>query len=323
MNRTILIILALSLFLVIPLAYADAHLPIGLLKIQEENQRIASETVAKVSFLIAFLAGVTTVLSPCILPLLPAFFAYTFKERKQITKMTLMFFFGFAPVFALLGIVATAAGKSLVVLIGSLNFFVMIAGFLLLTMGIFYFFGKGFSLIPVKARAHKKGILGILAYGALFGLGWIACTGPILSGVLLAASIFQNYVFAVTLMLSYSFGVFVPLFLLSFFYDKLHLEKSKFMQGKEFNIELFGKKIKLHSSNIIAGSMLIILGLVFIIYRGTWIVNGITFFGLKNYFYTFQNWILNNIAVSNLISVFILGAIVLGIWMFVRARGKK
>ena len=55
-----------------------AEIPTSLARIQEENQRAASEFLQNASIFVAFIAGITSILSPCILPLFPAYFAITF-----------------------------------------------------------------------------------------------------------------------------------------------------------------------------------------------------------------------------------------------------
>src|SRR3989338_10104393 len=131
MKKTLLGLFLIGFLLALPLAFAQTDLPLWLQKLKEENQRFATDFLESVSFLIAFLAGVTTILSPCLLPVLPAFFAYMFKERKEITRMTLMFFLGFTPIFILLGVAATFAGNLFATFFRNLGFYVPLAGFFL------------------------------------------------------------------------------------------------------------------------------------------------------------------------------------------------
>src|SRR3989344_4876783 len=99
--------LFIFIFLIFLLSFsviATSHLPAGLLKAQEANQKLASDYLETMTIALVFLAGLTSIFSPCILPLLPAFFAYTFKEKKNITKMTSVFFLGFSLSFIVLGL---------------------------------------------------------------------------------------------------------------------------------------------------------------------------------------------------------------------------
>ena len=90
---------------------AQPSIPVGLQKIIDYNNQSAADFAFKVSFFIAFLAGMLGVLSPCILPFLPAYFSYTFKEKKNITMMTLIFFSGFSIVFVAMGAAAGFIGE--------------------------------------------------------------------------------------------------------------------------------------------------------------------------------------------------------------------
>jgi cytochrome c biogenesis protein CcdA len=311
--------LALCLF-VLPLAYAqnNSDVPLGLQKIIEENNKFAAEFLTKVSFLIAFLAGVTTLLSPCLLPVLPAFFAYTFKEKTQLTKMTLLFFAGFAPIFILLGIAATTAGNFFGALFKNLDFYIILAGVMLAVLGLLTFFGLSFSFSTLSPSAQRKDWVGVLLSGMLFGFGWVVCVGPILSGVLITASVFHNYWTASLLMLAYSLGVFVPLFIIAFFYDKYNLGQSKLMQGKTVEWNILGSKIELHSHQMIAGVLLMITGVVFVLFKGTNAINGWAYFGLKDYFYIIQTFFLENALMANVLGGVLLIALVLLIWKMVR-----
>ncbi len=104
--------LGISVILFLPVVLAqESALPSNLQKIIEYNQQNSMDFGVKISFFIAFLAGMLGILSPCFLPLLPAYFSNTFKEKKNITKMTLVFFAGFAAVFVGMGVIAGFIGE--------------------------------------------------------------------------------------------------------------------------------------------------------------------------------------------------------------------
>ncbi|MCH8329242.1 MAG: hypothetical protein IIB81_02520, partial [Nanoarchaeota archaeon] len=85
----------------------DDNLPEGLHKIFDYNEDQAIFYFKNLSFVVAFLAGILSILTPCSLGILPAFFSYTFKEKKNITKMSFSFFLGFMPVFIAFVLIAT------------------------------------------------------------------------------------------------------------------------------------------------------------------------------------------------------------------------
>ena len=317
-----LLILIIGIIILSSLAYA-AELPPGLLKIQEYNDAIAQKFLQNVSFIIAFLAGITTILSPCILPLLPAYFAITFKEKKKITLTTFIFFLGFALVFILMGLLAAFTGKALTSAFKNINWLVPAVGVALVIFGTMIFLGKGFPGFTSK-RKMRNDAIGVFLSGTFFAIGWTACTGPILSGVLLMTSTFKNYATASYLMFAYSLGIFVPLFILSFFYDKIHLDKVKWL-NKETAIKIANKKFDTSIPNIIAGALFVFIGLIFIIFKGTAVFNSLQMFGLRQFFYSWQNLFIENFRTFNAIGIviFLVFVILLAYFIVKEVRAKN
>ena len=251
------IINILLLFIILlPFVYS-LTLPSGLQS--AINQTIAN--AQKISFFIAFIGGILTILSPCILPVLPAYFACTFKEKKKITKMTLVFFLGFSAIFVTYGLIAGFLGEALSKIIVNNDILIVIAGFILVLFGFVTIAGKGFSLMH-KGVKIRKNYAGIFLMGVLFAVGWSPCIGPILSGILIIASTL-GYLKSALMLFIYSLGIFIPLFIFAFFYDKHNLSQNRFIKGKELS---FGK-YKINSTNLISGILLILVGLAFIIYK--------------------------------------------------------
>ncbi|MBI2558524.1 cytochrome c biogenesis protein CcdA [Candidatus Woesearchaeota archaeon] len=281
-------IFLLSIFLLIPLAFAQS----GLQKITDYNQQQAVFYLKNLSLFVAFLGGIISVLLPCTLAILPAFFAYTFKERKEITKMTLVFFAGFSFVFVILGIFAAAIGETLAsIQFADTKILIFISGALLIVFGLMTMLGKGFSFIKIDRKTGHD-IAGIFAFGILFGLGWSACLGPVLAGILLIASTFHNYLYSGALLFFYSLGLFVPLFLISILFDKYNLTQKAWLRGREFEIKLFGKTFFMHTTKIIAGLLLISTGALFIVFNGTNVINVLDPLRTSVYAYLFEDRIL-------------------------------
>ncbi len=287
-----LLVVLLLVVMLAGFAAAASHLPPGILKVQEYNTAFAAEFLQNISIAIAFLAGMVSLFSPCILPLFPAYFAVTFKEKRRITLATFSFFLGFTAIFVLMGLLATLTGEALVSVFSGINWLVPVAGIFLIIFGVVVFLGGGFSGF-VKGRKTRSDTLGVFISGLVFAVGWTACIGPIISGVLLMAAAFRNYVTAAYLMFGYSLGIFVPLFLLSFFYDRFHVERIKWLY-KEQTIKLGARFFRTTIPNIIAGVIFIVLGIVFIIFKGTWTINAFDMFSLRGYFYTLQDMFLQN-----------------------------
>lgn len=331
MNKVIPLIF---LLLLTSIAFA-ATLPPNLENLKQAEIQQAQQSLQNISFVIAFVAGILSLLSPCILPTVPAFFAYTFKEKSAITRMTLVFFAGFAIVFVVLGMIAAYLGASLAAFPEQYTFLPVIGGLFLIAMGVLELFGRGFSsLIRVRARTTDAGrrtpkasytsrhashdTPGIFIMGNAFAVGWSACLGPILFGILSIAAILGNYAYAAFLMLSYSLGIFVPLFILAFFYDKYNFGKSRFVRGKDVKISRW----HVHSTKLISGLLFIVIGLVFIFFEGTAVVNTFDLTGTKQMFYDWQRSMLSQSLALNVLGLIALVVLLYLIWRFVR-KGKQ
>ena len=91
----------------------------------------------------AFLAGIFSFLSPCTLPILPAYFAFTFQARRdRVVLMTVAFFLGLATTLVAVGASATALSQ---VLFRNLTTITFIGGLIVIGFGIISFLGKGFT----------------------------------------------------------------------------------------------------------------------------------------------------------------------------------
>tara|TARA_Y100000310_G_scaffold340439_1_gene436237 strand:- start:6628 stop:7617 length:990 start_codon:yes stop_codon:yes gene_type:complete len=293
-NKNILLILFVFGILIFLTSFvsADSHLPANLLKILDYNKEVSENIALKVSFFVAFVAGALGILSPCILPFLPAYFSYTFKEKKNITFMTLIFFFGFSLTFIVMGIIAGFVGAQAFNVVQA-DWLMVVAGVFILGMGLLSLSGRGFSSIFSSHKRFGNDLLGTFLFGIFFALGWSACLGPILAGILGIGALLHDMVKSALLLFFYSLGNAIPLFVLAIFYDKFNLGNTRFVKGKMLNLKLFGKNWEVHSTNLISGIIFSILGLVIIIFRGTSVVNTWDFLRTKDYFYSTQEWILN------------------------------
>ena len=317
MKKINLILLSLFLLL-IPLALSQS----GLDKIRQYNQEQAVFYLQNLSFFVAFVGGMISVLLPCTLAILPAFFAYTFKERREITKMTLVFFAGFSLIFVILGIFASAIGQTLAsIQVANTKMLVMAAGALLILFGIMTILGKGFNFINLDKKTGHD-IFGIFSFGILFGLGWSACLGPVLAGILLIASTFHNYFYSAALLFFYSLGLFVPLFLISILFDKYNLTQKAWVKGKEFEVKIFGKTFFMHTTKIVAGILLIASGLTFIVFNGTSVINNLDPLRTSVYAYIFEDRLFN-IPYINLIGLAAFALFVAVVGYFIYKRGKE
>ncbi|MFS0782146.1 cytochrome c biogenesis CcdA family protein [Bacillus sp. 1P06AnD] len=182
---------------------------------------------------LAFGAGFLSFISPCSLPIYPAFLSYItgmsvgeLKSENAMLKKrsilhTLFFIIGFSFIFILLGFGTSYIGSflrnydSLIRQVGG----ILIIFFGLVIVGLF----QPAFLMKEHKMAFKNrpgGYLGSILIGLAFSLGWTPCTGPILSAVLSMAINDSNR--AIPYMVAYVLGFAIPFFILSFFIGKLN-----------------------------------------------------------------------------------------------------
>jgi len=135
--------------------------------------------------LIALLAGLFSFLSPCTLPILPAYFAITAQaSRGRMTLNSFAFFCGLASLFVVMGASASVFGSLLRDYLDSLTFW---GGVLIVVFGAMTLAGKGFSGAEFKS-APTATLAGYFFFGATFAMGWTPCVGPVLTGILILAA---------------------------------------------------------------------------------------------------------------------------------------
>ena len=308
-----MVVIGLTLLVSIYLASA-LNIPTSLQKLIDHT----SQQALSLSFFIAFLGGVLSLLSPCILPIMPAFFAYTFGEQKNITKMTFAFFSGSTIVFILLGFSASLIGKFLINNKGTLS---TISGIFMLIFGLMMIFNKGFSLMKINAakNLNNKSTLSVFIFGILFAIGFTPCIGPILASILFLAA-GSSILSAGLLLFMYSLGLMLPLFIMAYFYDKYNLASKPWIAGKEF--EFAG--LKFHTTKLIAGLMFVSLGIIYLVYNDTSIFNVIDPLRTKDFFYSTHRFLIE-IGVSKLLGNLLGIAVLLGFgyWGYKLYFGKK
>jgi cytochrome c-type biogenesis protein len=210
----------------------------------------------------AFLAGMLSFLSPCTLPLLPAYFAFSFQARKSnVVVMTLAFFLGLATTMVILGATATALS---LFLFRNLHFLTLVGGIVIIIFGLMSLLGFGFTGAQFQDRPEAT-VIGSYVYGATFSLGWSACVGPILGGILtLLATQGMGILQGVFLAFIYAMGLGLPLLLIATFFTRLGTGTRfwSFLRGKGWTVKVFGRELFLHSTSIISGLLMIFMGVL-------------------------------------------------------------
>ncbi|HUF52978.1 MAG TPA: cytochrome c biogenesis CcdA family protein [Dehalococcoidia bacterium] len=219
--------------------------------------------MVEVSFIAAFIGGVLSLLSPCSALLLPAFFAYAFQSRRELTARTFIFYLGLSTIFVPLGMGASFASF---LFLDNRDTMITVAGALLIAFGVLELAGRSLSFIrmPSGGGDDAQGLFGTYSLGMVYGFGGF-CSGPILGSVLTVAATDNNPLHGGSLLAVYALGTVVPLFALALLWDRLDLGRQRWLRG--FGVEVGA--LRIHSTNLIAGALFIVLGLSFILLDGT------------------------------------------------------
>ncbi len=243
-----------------------------------------------ISYIAAFLGGVIALLSPCSGILLPTFFAYTFKQKTKLVLATIIFYLGLMAVFIPLGLGISILSR---LFVQNQVLLFQIAGTFLLTFGALTLAGRGMPEISSGQIGAKYGLWGIFFMGAISGFTLGSCVGPILGAILTLAALSADAYRSISLMLVYGLGLVLPLLILSLAFEKLHWERSPLIQGKLISFKLFGQDHYIHSINLIAGMLFILLGITFLFFHGSF--GFIPFFqgSFLDFFFSLQESIFN------------------------------
>ena len=177
-----------------------------------------------VGFPIAFMAGVLSFLSPCVLPLVPSYLSFVtgmsledlqegFDRRRVLTHAAL-FVSGFTLIFVLLGAGATLVGSFLLY---NSEWIARIGGVIIILFGL-HLMGV-FQLLPLlkEKRVHlankPAGYVGTVAVGVAFGAGWTPCIGPVLGAIMTMAASQEHLATGMLLLFVYSMGLAIPFLL--------------------------------------------------------------------------------------------------------------
>lgn len=167
--------------------------------------------------ILAFTGGLLSFLSPCTLPILPAYFAFASKSsRSQIAMNTMVFMLGVATVFSFFGASASALGS---LLRNNQDLILLFGGILIVIFGTMSLIGKGFTGMEADTGGGTESMTagGSFLFGITFAAGWSSCIGPILGIILTMAATTASVARGTILLFIFAMGLGLPLILVSTF----------------------------------------------------------------------------------------------------------
>lgn len=208
------------------------------------------------NYLILFLEGIMTFISPCIIPMIPIYISYFIgdnkvKDKNKAIINSIGFVIGFSIIFTMLGALASTFGSFIQ---RYMNIFNIVAGLLLILFGLNYIGLFKIKLIErsfkIKSNInlHNLNLLASILFGMIFAIGWTPCVGTFLGSALIIATNSNDVLKGIFMLLSYSLGLGIPFILSAILIENLR-EAFKFIK-KNYKV-----------INLISGLFLIIVGI--------------------------------------------------------------
>lgn len=176
-------------------------------------------------YLISFLEGVITFISPCLLPMLPVYVSYFAGGGQRSTRRTLTnalgFVLGFTAVFVAMGALAGTVGGFLKSHQTAVN---IVSGLIVVFFGLHFLGLVKVNLFRGSSRSvdtRDLGFFSAMLFGVIFSVGWTPCVGAFLGSALILASQRGHVLEGMGMLLVYSLGLGIPFLLSALLIDRL------------------------------------------------------------------------------------------------------
>ena len=235
-----------------------------------------------VTLFAAFVAGVLSFISPCVLPLIPGYLSFVsgvtlddmrgtgtskmapVNVRRRAVIMSVAFVLGFSLVFISLGASATAIGT---LLMDHLSLLGKIAGVVIILFGLHMMgvlrIGWLYSEKRMQTSGKPAGFFGAMLVGIAFAFGWTPCIGPILAAILAVAATQESVCEGVKLLAVYSAGLGVPFIATSLAINKFFAASARIRKHY-------------HTIEVASGVLLVVVGVLIFTNRFTIIAQFLT-----------------------------------------------
>ena len=197
----------------------------------------------ELNILISFGFGVLSFFSPCVLPIVPGFFASFSLEKNNKTKKiwsSLQFVLGFSFVFISLGALATSLGSFFTRNSSALG---QLSGAVIILFGLFLLFPNLNTRYFYGENIFKFGSINkfkFLIMGFAFGFGFTPCIGPVLGALLALSSNAETINIGVTYLMYFSLGMGLPFLISGLLIDKINLNNTLFRNIQKYSSSLSG-----------------------------------------------------------------------------------
>lgn len=216
----------------------------------------------------AFAGGVLTLLSPCSVMLLPAFFSYAFSRPRVLIARTGVFYLGLVTTLVPLGVLAGTLGAFVA---RHRQAVVVVAAVIVVVLGALMLTGRGIPLLrsPGRAAADGTSTAAVFALGTVYGIAGV-CAGPLLGAVLTLAGLGGNALYGGIVLLVFAGGMALPLLLLALLWGRL-----PFVRALVRPQELQLGRLRTTWTNVVSGLLTIAIGVLLLVTGGTADLGGI------------------------------------------------
>ena len=177
-------------------------------------------------YILTFLEGIASFISPCLLPMVPIYISYFIGEDDDNNKKAILnsvgFVLGFTIVFMLLSIFASQLGA---ILSSNIKYIKICFGIIIILLGLNYMEILKINFLNKTRQKNMNtknfNFLKAILFGILFSISWTPCIGTFLSSALLLIAKEQDIIKGIILMLLYSIGLGIPFIISAVLIEKL------------------------------------------------------------------------------------------------------
>lgn len=259
----------------------------------------------------AFLGGVLTLLSPCSVMLLPAFFSYAFAEPRVIVERTGVFYLGLITTLVPLGVLAGTLGA----LVNQYRTeVVMVAAVVVIVLGLVMLLGIPVPGLRVSTGStsgtHETSTLAVFALGTVYGLAGV-CAGPLLGAALTFAALGGSALYGGIVLLVFAAGMALPLLLLALVWGRLPFVR-RLVRPRSVSIGPW------HNTwtGIVGGALTVAVGVLLLVTDGTASLGGVL--GAPQQF-ALESWVMQTTGgVPDGAVIAVVAVVAGGAWLLVR-----
>ncbi|MFQ4147692.1 cytochrome c biogenesis CcdA family protein [Arthrobacter sp. LAPM80] len=228
----------------------------------------------------AFLGGILTLLSPCSVMLLPAFFAYAFASPTKLLGRTGLFYAGLLTTLVPMGLLAGLVGS---MVMQNRSMLIAVAAGVVIVIGVLQVLGVEFPGLSRRAGADGTSAVSVFVLGTVYGVAGV-CAGPILGSVLAVAAAGGSPLYGGIMLAIFALGMALPLLVLSLVWTRFGVGSRGWLKPRRFRIGAWENSVWM----VVSGVLSIGIGSLLLETQGTSSLGGVLSIDAQ---YEAESWI--------------------------------